>query len=312
MASSINKISETTNHSRMRIPNLGWVRMRESLRFTGKLLSATVSRVADRWCVSLTADTEDSPKRRTENQGATGVDLGVSALATFSTGEKVVGPKPHKALLKRLKRLSRSLSRKHKAAKGKLGLVANAPIPKGVRLPVSENTKKARAELSRFHARIANIRADALHKLTSEVTRRVSYHRHRGLEWARHDGEPPSGPFHGRHGLLRVPATTGIQGRASRWTGRVVADRWFPSRKTGSDCGSVQKDMPLSLRQWMCPDCGASHDRDLNAARNLATYAASSAVSACGPAMRPAMPAMRPAMEEGAGSGRKTGVNRPR
>ena len=175
MASSINKISETTNHSRMRIPNLGWVRMRESLRFTGKLLSATVSRVADRWFVSPTADTEDSPKRRTENQGATGVDLGVSALATFSTGEKVVGPKPHKALLKRLKRLkrlSRSLSRKHKAAKGKLGLVANAPIPKGVRLPVSENTKKARAELSRFHARIANIRADALHKLTSEVTRR--------------------------------------------------------------------------------------------------------------------------------------------
>ncbi len=93
---------------RIRIPKLGWVRMRESLRFTGKIMSATLSRVADRWFVSITVDTEDAPKRRAENQGATGVDLGVSALATLSTGEKVVGPKPHKALLKRLKRLSRS------------------------------------------------------------------------------------------------------------------------------------------------------------------------------------------------------------
>ena len=74
----------------------------------------------------------------------------------------------------------------------------------------------------------------------------------------------------------------------------MVADRWFPSSKTCSACGSVQKEMPLSVRPWICPDCGASHDRDLNAARNLATYAASSAVSACG--------------EEGAGSGRKTGA----
>ncbi len=285
--------------------------MRESLRLTGTILSATVSRVADKWFVSITADTEDSPKRRTENQGATGVDLGVSALATFSTGEKVVGPKPHKALLKRLKRLSRSLSRKHKAAKVNLGLAANAPIPKGVRLPVSENMKKARAELSRLHARIANIRADALHKLTSEVTRRFPTI---GIEDLNGRGMMANRP------LARSMADMGffefqrqLAYKAERRGGLVVvADRWFPSRKTGSDCGSVQKDMPLSLRQWMCPDCGASHDRDLNAARNLATYAASSAVSACGPAMRPAMPAMRPAMEEGAGSGRKTGVNRPR
>ncbi len=81
----------------------------------------------------------------------------------------------------------------------------------------------------------------------------------------------------------------------------VVADRWFPSSKTCSDCGSVQKDMPLSLRQWICQDCGANHDRDMNAARNLAPCAASSAVSACGPAMRPAM-------EKGSGLGRKIQV----
>ena len=137
--------------SRIRIPNLGWVRMRESLRFAGKIMSATISRVADRWFVSITVDTDDPPKRCAENQGVVGVDVGVSALATLSTGETITGPKPHKALLNRLRRLSRSLSRKQNG---------------------SRNRAKAKAKLARLHARIANIRSDALHKLTSDLSRR--------------------------------------------------------------------------------------------------------------------------------------------
>ena len=75
------------------------VRMREPLRFSGKIISATISRVADRWFVSITVDTPtNSHLRPAENQGAVGVDLGVAALATLSTGEVIVGPKPHKAL----------------------------------------------------------------------------------------------------------------------------------------------------------------------------------------------------------------------
>ena len=138
--------------SRMRIPNLGWVRLRETLRFAGKILSATISRVADRWFVSIAVDTADSSHLpKAENQGAVGVDLGVSALATLSTGETIPGPKPHKALLGRLQRFSRSLSRKVKG---------------------SENRKKAKARLAKLHARIAAIRADALHQLTTDLTRR--------------------------------------------------------------------------------------------------------------------------------------------
>ncbi|AGI10574.1 Transposase (plasmid) [Xanthomonas citri subsp. citri Aw12879] len=83
--------------------------MRETLRFTGKIMSATISRVADRWFASIAVDTpESSHLPKAENQGAVGVDLGVSALATLSTGEAIPGPKPHKALLGRLRRLSRS------------------------------------------------------------------------------------------------------------------------------------------------------------------------------------------------------------
>jgi putative transposase len=138
--------------SRIRIPNLGWVRMRETLRFTGKIMSATICRVADRWFASISVDTDDlSHLPKAENQGAAGVDLGVSALATLSTGEKVVGPKAHTALLARLKRLSRSLSRKQKG---------------------SANRAKAKAKLARLHARISHIRQDALHKLTTDLTRR--------------------------------------------------------------------------------------------------------------------------------------------
>ncbi len=289
--------------SRIRIPNLGWVRMRETLRFNGKIMSATVSRVADRWFVSISVDAPDSlPLPHAENQGAVGVDLGVSALATLSTGEKIVGPKPHKALLKRQKRLSHSLSRKHKAAKVKLGLGANAPIPKGVRLPVSENAKKARAKLSRLHARIANIRQDALHKLTSDLTRR--FHTI-GIE-----NLNVRGMLKNRR-LARSIADMSffefrrqLEYKAGRRGGIVVvADRWFPSSKTCSVCGTIQEKMPLAVRQWTCPDCGAIHDRDVNAARNLlalglaalsGSTASSVVCEACG--------------EEGTGSGRKTGV----
>lgn len=272
--------------SRIRIPNMGWVRMRESLRFTGKLLSATVSRVADRWFVSLAVDTEDPPKRKAENQGMAGVDLGVAVLATLSTGEIITGPKPHKALLDRLRRLSRSLSRKQKG---------------------SRNRQKAKAKLARLHARIAHIRADTLHKLTSDLARR--FHTI-GIEDLN-----VRGMMANRH-LARSIADMSffefrrqLEYKAERRGGMVVvADRWFPSSKTCSDCGSVQKDMPLSLRQWICQDCGTSHDRDMNAARNLATYAASSAVSACGPAIGHAAYNVRPAMEKGSGLGRKTQV----
>lgn len=259
--------------SRIRIPNLGWVRMRETLRFTGKILSATISRVADRWFVSITVDTEDPPKRKAENQGIVGVDLGVSALATLSTGEPPIpGTKPHKALLDRLRRLSRSLSRKQKG---------------------SRNRQKAKAKLARLHARIANIRQDALHKLTTDLTRR--FHTI-GIEDLN-----VRGMVRNRH-LARSIADMGffefrrqLEYKAAMRGGVVVvADRWFASSKTCSACGSVQEAMPLSVRQWICPDCGTRHDRDLNAAINLKNMAVSSTVTACG--------------EEGAGRARKSAV----
>ena len=246
--------------SRIRLPHFGWVRMREPLRFHGKILAATVSRVADRWFVSLTVETPDAPHQPAENQGAVGVDVGVSALATLSTGEQVAGAKPHTALLQRVKRLSRRLSRKQTG---------------------SANRHKAKAILARLHVRIANIRSDALHKLTTDLTRRfhtigVEDLHVRGMMANRH--------------LARSIADMGLHEcrrqldyKAHRRGGQmVVADRWFPSSKTCSCCGTVMKTLPLSVREWTCEACGAAHDRDVNAAKNLERYAVSSTVSARG------------------------------
>ncbi|QUW04022.1 transposase [Chloracidobacterium validum] len=259
--------------SRIRIPNLGWVRMRESLRFAGKIMSATVSRVADRWFVSITVDTKDhSHLPKAENQGAVGVDLGVAALATLSTGEVSDGPKPHKARLARLQRLSRSLSRKQKG---------------------SANRKKAKAKLARLHARIAAIRFDALHQLTTNLTRRfhtigIEDLNVRGMAKNRHLARSIAdvGFFEFRRQLEYKSAMRGGV--------VVVADRFYASSKTCSDCGHKLAALPLAVREWTCPACGMRHDRDVNAAINLKNLAVSSTVSACG--------------EEGSGSGRKTGV----
>ncbi|EGJ9945744.1 RNA-guided endonuclease InsQ/TnpB family protein [Escherichia coli] len=246
---------------RIRIPNLGRVRMREALRFAGKIMSATVSRVADRWFVSIVVDTPDnSHLPKAENQGAVGVDLGVAALATLSTGEVIDGPAPHKALLGRLQRLSRSLCRKKKG---------------------SANRKKAKSKLARLHARIAAIRSDALHQLTTNLTLRfhtigIEDLNVRGMVKSRHLARSVAdmGFFEFRRQLEYKAAMRGGQ--------IVLAGRFYPSSKTCSGCGHKLEVLPLAVREWTCPVCGMRHDRDVNAAINLKNMAVSSTVSACG------------------------------
>ena len=245
----------------IRIPNLGWVRMREALRFSGKIISATISRTADRWFVSITVETQDPPKSQATTADSTiGVDLGITAMATLSSGEKIAGPKPHTALLSRLKQLSRSLSRKVKGSK---------------------NRAKAKIKLARLHSRITNVRLDAIHKLTTKLVRCSHTICIEDLN--------VKGMVKNRR-LSRRIADMGfnelrrqLEYKAPKNGVRLlVANRYFPSSKTCSQCGYVLKELPLSVRHWVCPSCGAEHDRDINAAKNLAAYAVSFTVKACG------------------------------
>ena len=249
----------TVNGRQIRIPNLGWVKMRESLRFTGTIMSTTVSRQADRWFVSITVDTEETPPP-CESQAAVGVDLGVNRLASMSDGTLVEGKKPHKALLCRLRRLSRSLARKQ---------------------PGSSHWKKAKRELARLHVRIANIRNDEMHKLTTEIASTygvivIEDLNVRGM-MANHRLARALGDM-GFHEFRRQ-----LEYKSAMRGGLViVADRWFASSKICSEGGYKMESMPLSVRSWICSECGTHHDRDLNAAKNLAKLAVSSTVTACG------------------------------
>jgi putative transposase len=246
---------------RIKLPLIGWVRMREALRFAGKALSVTISRQADRWYASVTVEIDHQVPVR-ENQAAGGVDLGVKALATISDGTVVAGPKALRGALTRLRRLSRSLSRK---------------------VPGSANRHKAAAKLARLHAHIAHVRADALHKLTTSLVRHFTVI---GIEDLNVRG------MLANDRLARAVADVGMHEfrrqltykAAMAGTQVVVASRWYPSSKLCPDCGHLLSKLPLAVREWTCPVCGATHARDVAAALNLRTLAVSSTVAACGEA----------------------------
>lgn len=231
----------------IRIPKLGWVRMRESLRFAGKINSATVSRTADHWYVSLSVELSETPKP-CENQEGIGVDLGINRLATLSNGEMFEGPKPLNKELKKLRRRSRQLSRKKKGSK---------------------NRQKARIKLARLHLRIRNIRQDALHKLTTHITQNFDAIAIEDLN--------VKGMMSNRR-LARTILDMGfyelrrqlVYKSVLRRCHVVAVDRWFPSSKMCSRCGLIKEALSLGERTFLCDACGSMMDRDLNAANNVA------------------------------------------
>lgn len=228
------------------LPKVGRVRMREVLRFQGKLCGATVSRDAGRWFIAFQVEVGEYQKERSGNS-VVGVDLGVKDLATLSTGEKIPGPKALAKTLTKLRRLSRRLSRKQKG---------------------SSNYKKAAITVAQCHRRIKNMRQDYTHKLTTRLCREnqtvvienlavKNMAKNRRLTRVLSDASL---------GELRRQLTYKA---LIFMTFLAVADRWFPSSKRCSRCGYVKDSLLLSERSFRCDACGHIEDRDTNAARNL-------------------------------------------
>lgn len=235
-----------TDGRRVKLPCTGWVKMREEVRFAGRILSVTISRQADAWYASFAIEVAHEPEVRTD-ASVVGVDLGITALATLNDGTKISAPAPLRRYLKKLKRLSRALTRKQRD---------------------SRNRAKAKTKLARLHRRIADIRADALHKLTTKLTR----YRRVVIEDLN-----VAGMLANRH-LSRAIADVGFfefrrqldYKAAMAGSSVIVADRWFPSSKLCSVCGTKNESLALSERAWTCVSCRTFHDRDINAAVNLA------------------------------------------
>lgn len=223
--------------------------------------TVTVSRdAAGRWFACLLCHDTIAPATAAAN--VVGIDAGIASLVTLSTGEKIANPKHERRDRARLAKAQRELSRKTRG---------------------SSNWGKARCRVARVHARIADRRRDFLHKLTSRIV---------------HENQVVVIEDLGVRNLLKSRKLARAVSDASwtqlrsmleykcAWYGRelVVLDRWFPSSKLCGACGAVRERMPLSVREWAC-GCGAVHDRDVNAARNI--LAAGLAVSACGGGVRP-------------------------
>jgi putative transposase len=242
----------------VRLPVIGWVKMREEVRFAGQILSVTISRQGDAWFASFCIDVpyEIDPHIDTPSVG---VDLGVTRLATVSDGSFVPASNPLRRYLGKLKRLSRALSRKT------IG---------------SRNRAKAKTKLARLHRRIGDIRSDILHKFTTSLTR----HQTVVIEDLNVRG------MLANRSLSRAIADVGFFEFRRQMdykakmadTTVVVADRWYPSSKRCSMCDVKNETLSLSERIWTCAACGTTHDRDFNAAVNLARYPESSPGSAHG------------------------------
>ncbi len=241
---------------KIKLPIIGWIRMREAVRFSGTIQSTTVSHMADGWYISVLVETEDTLKAKS-NGGVIGIDLGLKTFATLSKGAPVKGPKPHRALGKRLRRLNKSLSRKTKGG---------------------TNFSIAKAKLSKLHKRIADIRQDAVHKLSHRIATEFSVI---GIEDLNVRGMSRNGNLARSVGDagMRMFRTQMEYKAAMTGSFVYVHPRFAPSTKVCSGCGQLH-DMPLGKDTLSC-DCGLVMDRDLNASLIL-EYAASSAVSACG------------------------------
>lgn len=282
---------------KIRLPRLGNVDMTEALRFDGRILGATVSRTADRWFVAVQVEVDAAqfhrPRRAHETQG---VDLGIKAAATLSSGEAIEAPKPLKAALRRLRIRGRRVSRKVEAAKVSAGLAPGARLPKGTKLPVSNNRRKSSAALARLHARIAHVRADFTHKLTIRLCRESQVV---VLEDLNVKG------MLANERLARAISDVGfgmfrsqIEYKARRYGTRlIVADRWYSSSRLCSNCNWKNDVLTLKDRDWTCLGCDTAHDRDHNAALNLKRLATETA-----------LPVASPTGNGGAASGRVPGV----
>lgn len=255
--------SMTANGETVQLPRLGTMRVKELTDVKGTILSATVSREADRWYVSFTVTRERTDAAPVKGE-VIGIDVGLTSFAVLSDGETIDAPKPLQRSLKQLKRRAKKHSRKQKG---------------------SRNRRKSALSLARLHRRIRNQRTDFLHQVTTRLAKTKSVivveDLHvRGMVRNRHLSRHISDAGWGQFRRMLEYKT--------QWYGStlVVAPVFYPSSKLCADCGHCLPRLPLAIREWMCPHCGIVHDRDRNAAVNLMQFAtASSAGShACGDA----------------------------
>ena len=238
------------------------IRFSRTIPRAAKVTTVTVSKdAAGRYFVSMLCD--DTVSAKPEAAGTVGVDLGLTHFAILSTGEKIAAPNTFRKHEAKLAKLQRRLAKKQKG---------------------SARRAKAKRKVARLHAKVADARKDFLHKLSTRLINENQVVAIESLAVANMQ----------KNRCLAKSISDASWSEFVRqleykaqWYGRTLIgiDRWYPSSKRCSDCGHTVSKLPLSVREWVCPECGTTHDRDINAARNV--LAAGLAVSAHGESVSP-------------------------
>ena len=262
----------------IQLPRLGRLRLKERgyLSVEGvHILSATVSERAGRWFVSVQVE-RNIPDPKTTYKPVVGVDLGILTLATFSDGTRIDNPRALKSSLCKIKRLQRTVSRRKKG---------------------SANREKAVRQLARAHLRVANVRKDTLHQVTSRLATLAPAASAGGTKSAVVLEDLNVSGMVQNHRLAQAIADVGFYEfrrqmmYKGQWYGCkiILAPRFYPSTKCCSRCGHTKLEMGLGERVYICDHCGLMIDRDLNAAINLEQLTTGSSPEryACGESVSP-------------------------
>ena len=248
----------------LKVPNYGLVKMREAIRFNGKINGLVISQKANKFYASFSMEISKEEYERThqkikKNKTSVGVDLGISSFATLSNGLSIKAPKPLDKLTRLLVKRQRQLSKKqHPKTKSE--------ALRGVKK--SNNFIKASKKLSKLHSKISNIRVDFIHKLTTHL---VTYYDEICLETLQAKNMMRNHKLAKNLSDVSLAKFNEILEYKAKYNGVFItrADRFYPSSKTCSNCGAIKSKLSLSQRVYICDECGYEADRDLNASINL-------------------------------------------
>lgn len=246
----------------IKIPNLCLVKMKEALRFNGKINNVVISQKANKFFASFSMEIAEDEYKRTHkrvkpNRLNVGIDLGISNFATLSNGLVITSPKPLDKLTRLIVRRQRQLSKKvHQKTKGD-------------KTKKSKNYVKASNKLAKLHTRVTNIRLDFIHKTTSVL---VNHYDNIALETLSTNNMLKNHKLAKSLSDVSLSKFNEILEYKAKYNGVSIhrADRFYPSSKTCSHCGAIKSDLKLSDRTFKCNECGYTIDRDLNASINLA------------------------------------------
>ena len=240
-----------------------------------RVLSMSVTFRQGRWHAAIACLVRQPQTTSAPAGTVVGVDVGVTHLAVLSTGAMIKNPKALAKAQRALRRYQRRLDRQRRANNPDCYRPDGQAIAGKRPTKRSKNMTATERRVRRLHARVANTRADAIHKLTHQLATEnrtvigenlavagLCRGGNRGLRRSIHDAS--LGEIH-----RQIAYKTAWHGGEF-----VQADRFYPSSKTCSQCGAVKAKLPLSARTYRCNGCGLAIDRDLNAARNLAALVA--------------------------------------